>query len=288
MQIKLLYAWQNLSAPCTEFPSASRVQLAWRACGAGGRNPRLRTGLVARQDAPLVARLKDAGAIILGGNQLTPELLMAWETWTTCCMAAPTARGIWTAHRAAPAAAEAAAVAFGMSAGGVVEMTVAARSALPRISAVSVDMKPTSRTHPCHRTFSRICWSVCGDRSSRPHDSHSCRLKIVFPGCHAVPRHRRYQCSARAHPLLRAKADARKLRMGCFEDDGRTPVTAETRARQYAPPQKPCAAPVLKWNGFGCKVSNNPASIWRKCFVVAGGMLLQPCSTVTSPISVLS
>ena len=45
-------------------------------CEAGTR---LRAGFIARQDAPLVTRLKNAGAIILGTTN-TPELLMAWET----------------------------------------------------------------------------------------------------------------------------------------------------------------------------------------------------------------
>jgi len=45
-------------------------------CEAGTR---LRAGFVARQDAVLVTRLKNAGAIILGLTN-TPELLMAWET----------------------------------------------------------------------------------------------------------------------------------------------------------------------------------------------------------------
>src|SRR5260370_10946828 len=40
---------------------------------------RLRAGFVATQDAPLVARLRAAGAIMLGVTN-TPELLMAWET----------------------------------------------------------------------------------------------------------------------------------------------------------------------------------------------------------------
>src|SRR6202142_4263946 len=40
---------------------------------------KLRAGFLASHDAPLVARLRKAGAIILG-NTNTPELLMAWET----------------------------------------------------------------------------------------------------------------------------------------------------------------------------------------------------------------
>ena len=40
---------------------------------------RLRAGTLAAHDAPLVERLRRAGAIILGVTN-TPELLMAWET----------------------------------------------------------------------------------------------------------------------------------------------------------------------------------------------------------------
>jgi amidase len=65
---------------------------------------RLRAGLVATQDAPLVTRLKNAGAIVLGVTN-TPEFLMAWEP-TTCSMAAPTAHGTWSAHRAVRAEAK--------------------------------------------------------------------------------------------------------------------------------------------------------------------------------------
>src|SRR6266852_5498279 len=39
----------------------------------------LRGGHIAAQDAPLVARLRAAGAVILGVTN-APELLMAWET----------------------------------------------------------------------------------------------------------------------------------------------------------------------------------------------------------------
>src|ERR1700685_2710563 len=54
----------------------SSLEVAGLRCEAGTR---LRAGFVARQDAPLVARLKNAGAIVLGVTN-APELLMAWET----------------------------------------------------------------------------------------------------------------------------------------------------------------------------------------------------------------
>ena len=54
----------------------SSIDVAGLACEAGTR---LRQGHVAEADAPLVSRLKSAGAIVLG-NTTVPEFLMAWET----------------------------------------------------------------------------------------------------------------------------------------------------------------------------------------------------------------
>ena len=54
----------------------SSVEVAGYRCEAGTQ---LRTGYVAQQDAPIVERLRNAGAIVLGVTN-SPELLMAWET----------------------------------------------------------------------------------------------------------------------------------------------------------------------------------------------------------------
>ena len=54
----------------------SSIEVSGLPCESGTR---LRAGFVAAQDAPLVARLRAAGAIVLGVTN-TPELLMAWET----------------------------------------------------------------------------------------------------------------------------------------------------------------------------------------------------------------
>ncbi|MGB8007224.1 MAG: amidase family protein, partial [Terriglobales bacterium] len=54
----------------------SSIDVAGHLCEAGSR---LRSGYIAAEDAPLVARLRAAGAVILGVTN-TPELLMAWET----------------------------------------------------------------------------------------------------------------------------------------------------------------------------------------------------------------
>ena len=92
----------------------SSIEVAGLRCEAGTR---LRAGFVAAHDAPLVARLRNAGAIILGTTN-TPELLMAWETDNV--LHART-NSPWDLDRTpgGSSGGEAAAIAAGMSAAGV-------------------------------------------------------------------------------------------------------------------------------------------------------------------------
>jgi len=92
----------------------SSIEVAGLRCEAGTR---LRAGLVASQDAPLVARLRAAGAIVLGVTN-TPELLMAWETHN---LLYGRTNNPWDLERTAGGSSggEAAAIASGCSAGGV-------------------------------------------------------------------------------------------------------------------------------------------------------------------------
>ena len=78
---------------------------------------RLRAGAVAANDAPLVQRLRRAGAIILGVTN-TPELLMAWETDN---LLYGRTNSSWDLERTpgGSSGGEAAAIASGMSAAGV-------------------------------------------------------------------------------------------------------------------------------------------------------------------------
>jgi Asp-tRNA(Asn)/Glu-tRNA(Gln) amidotransferase A subunit family amidase len=69
--------------------------------------------------------------------------------------------------------------------------------------------------------------------------------------------------------------DAKKLRIGYFEDDGRTPVTSETRATVQA------AANALKHAGFEVEPFRpegleQARQLWWQLFGIAGGMLLRP------------
>ena len=109
---------------------------------------RLRTGVVGERDAPLVARLRQAGAIILGVTN-APELLMAWETDNLLygCTNNP-----WDLARTpgGSSGGEAAAIAAGISAGGVGRRRIDSRA-----RPLQRNLRPEAhaRTHPCNRTL---------------------------------------------------------------------------------------------------------------------------------------
>ena len=92
----------------------SSLDVAGLRCEAGTR---LRAGHIATQDAPLVVRLRNAGAIVLGVTN-TPELLMAWETDNVLY---GRTNSPWDLERTpgGSSGGEAAAIAAGMSPGGV-------------------------------------------------------------------------------------------------------------------------------------------------------------------------
>src|SRR5712671_2640057 len=92
----------------------SCIDVAGWTCPAGSL---LRKDYVAPSDAPLVARLREAGAILLG-NTTTPEFLMAYETDN---LVSGKTSNPWDVTRSAGGSSggEAAAIASGCSAGGV-------------------------------------------------------------------------------------------------------------------------------------------------------------------------
>jgi Asp-tRNA(Asn)/Glu-tRNA(Gln) amidotransferase A subunit family amidase len=82
-------------------------------------------------------------------------------------------------------------------------------------------------------------------------------------------------CAAPVQVRWPGDADVKKLRVGYFEDDGRTPVTAEIRAAVCR------AAEALRSDGFQVERFRpegleEARQLWHKFFVVAGGMLLRP------------
>jgi Asp-tRNA(Asn)/Glu-tRNA(Gln) amidotransferase A subunit family amidase len=240
---------------------------------AGLRNEcgtRLRAGNVASQNAPLVARLRAAGAIILGVTN-TPEFLMAWETDN---LLYGRTNNPWDLSRTAGGSSggEAAAIASGCSAGGV-GSDGGGSIRVPAHFTGICGLKPTpgrvpitGHFPPSGGPFTRL--GVVGPMARTIAD-----LKLLFevmqgpddgdPSFAPVPVH------------WPAQDELKNLRIGCFEDDGRTPVTAETRLAVRT------AAEALRSRGFQVEAFRPDGleqvrQLWWKLFGIAGGMLLGP------------
>src|SRR5712691_9034401 len=214
----------------------SSIEVAGLRCEAGTR---LRAGLVAEKDAPLVRRLRTAGAIILGVTN-TPELLMAWETDN---LLYGRTNNPWDLARTAGGSSggEGGANASGCSAGGVGSDGRGSIRVPAHFSGIC-GLKPTpgripSTGHypnsvgpfallgvvgPMARTFADL--QMLFEVMAGPDDGDPCSapvlLRDIFP------------------------ADLKNIKIGYFEDDDRTPVTPETRAAVLT------AAESLKWAGF--------------------------------------
>jgi amidase len=231
---------------------------------------RLRQGIVARQDAPLVVRLKDAGAIVLGTTN-TPEFLMAWETDN---LLYGRTNSPWDLERTpgGSSGGEAAAIAAGMSAGGVGSDGGGSIRVPAHFSGIC-GLKPTPGRIPSTGHFPVSAGpfasiGVVGPMARTVED-----LKILFE----VMQGPDVGDTNFAPVLLRWPTgdEAKKLRVGYFEDDGRTRVAPEIRAAVRT------AAEVLHSAGFQVEHFRpegleEARQLWWKYFVVAGGMLLQP------------
>jgi len=243
----------------------SSVEVAGLRCESGSR---LRTGFVAKQDAPIVARLRAAGAIILGATN-APELLMAWETDNS--MYGRT-NNPWDLERTpgGSSGGEAAAIASGMSAGGVGSDGGGSIRVPAHFSGIC-GLKPTpgripSTGHfpPSGGPFSLI--GVVGPMARSVAD-----LKLLFEIMQGPDDGD--ACSVPVPVRWPQPGELRKLRIGYFEDDGRTPVTPETRLAVRS------AAESLRVAGFDVEPFRpsgleEARQLWWQFFGVAGGMLL--------------
>ena len=186
---------------------------------------KLRAGVVGERDAPLVARLRQAGAIILGVTN-APELLMAWETDN---LLYGRTNNPWDLTRTpgGSSGGEAAAIAAGMSAGGVGSDGGGSIREPAHFSGIC-GLKPTPGRIPATGHFPEsvgpfALLGVVGPLARNMDD-----LKVLFevmqgpddgdPSAAPVPLH------------WPADDELKRIRIGYFEDDGRTPVTPETRA----------------------------------------------------------
>jgi Asp-tRNA(Asn)/Glu-tRNA(Gln) amidotransferase A subunit family amidase len=231
---------------------------------------RLRAGFVPAQDAPLVARLRAAGAIVLGVTN-TPELLMAWETDN---LLYGRTNNPWDLDRTpgGSSGGEAAAIAAGMSAGGVGSDGGGSIRVPAHFSGIC-GLKPTPGRIPATGHYPESAGPFALIGVVGPMARTVADLKVLFevmqgPDCGDT-------CAAPVPLRWPSDAEARRLRIGYFEDDGRTPVTPETRAAVRT------AAEGLRSAGFQVEPFHREGleearQLWRQLFVVAGGTLLRP------------
>jgi len=230
----------------------------------------LRAGFVARQDAVLVTRLKNAGAIVLGTTN-TPELLMAWETDN---LLYGRTNNPWDLRRTpgGSSGGEAAAIAAGMSAGGVGSDGGGSIRVPAHFSGIC-GLKPTPGRIPTTGHFPVSAGPFASIGVVGPMARNVEDLKILFEVMQGPDTG---DTNAAPVPLRWPKDnDIKKLRVGYFEDDGRTPVTAETRTAVRT------AAEALRSAGFQVEHFRpngleEARQLWWKYFVISGGMLLGP------------
>jgi Asp-tRNA(Asn)/Glu-tRNA(Gln) amidotransferase A subunit family amidase len=245
----------------------SSIDVAGFLCECGSR---LRKGFVPQSDAPLVSRLRAAGAIILG-NTNVPEFLMAYETDNV--LYGP-ANNPWDLARTpgGSSGGEAAAIAAGCSAGGV-GSDGGGSIRIPAHFTGICGLKPTPGRVPSTGHF---------PVSAGPF----AQLGVVGPMARTVADVTRLfdvlagpdlgDPAAAPVPLRRWSDDElRNLQIGYFEDDGSTAVTPETSAAVRK------AADSLRAQGFEVEPSrpenlDRAWQLWWNLFGRAGQMAFAP------------
>ncbi len=230
----------------------------------------LNRGYVPTEDAIVVSRMRRAGATLLGTTNC-PEFLMAYETdnWLYGRTSNP-----WNLDYTAGGSSggESAAVAAGLSACGVGSDSGGSVREPAHFTGIC-SLKPTPGRIPSagHLAGSTGPFSILGSIGPMARTIKDVQLLFNTLSGHdetdpigaPVPR--------RTHSL----EDLKQYPIGVFEDDGLTPVTAETRQVVQA------AAKALEDQGFQVR-PYRPRSLelarqlWLKFFVRCGLMLLEP------------
>ena len=236
-------------------------------CEAGSR---LRDGFVAAQDATLVARLKNAGAIVIG-NTTTPEFLMAYHTENVLH---GRTNNPWDLMRTSGGSSggEAAAIACGMSAAGI-GSDGGGSVRVPAHFCGICGLKPTpgripatGHYPPCGGPFSLI--GVVGPMARTIEDLQL--LLAVTAGYDPGD-----PASAPVPLGTTNEFQASKLRVGYYEEDGYSPPTEETRAAVRR------AAKALQDAGFEVEPFrpdglDQARELWFVLFVDLSAMVLNP------------
>jgi Asp-tRNA(Asn)/Glu-tRNA(Gln) amidotransferase A subunit family amidase len=244
----------------------SSIDVAGLLCEAGTR---LRQGHVARADAPLVGRLKAAGAIVLG-NTTVPEFLMAWETDSALY---GKTNSPWDLERTpgGSSGGEAAAIASGCSAGGIGSDGGGSIRVPAHFSGIC-GLKPTPGRIPATGHFPSSVGPFALLGVVGPMTRTVADLQLLFD---VIAGPDNGDPNAAPVPLRQIDPAAlRRTRIGFYEEDGLTPATAETRAAV----QK--AASALRDQGFVVDAFRpeglqEALRLWHVLFIDGVSMLLR-------------
>jgi Asp-tRNA(Asn)/Glu-tRNA(Gln) amidotransferase A subunit family amidase len=241
---------------------------------------RLRAGHIAGGDAPLVRRLRRAGAVILGVTN-APELLMAWETDN---LLYGRTNNPWDVNRTAGGSSggEAAAISAGLSAGGVGSDGGGSIREPAHFCGIC-GLKPTPGRIPTTGHYPKAggpfaLIGVVGPMARTVEDMRT--LFEVMAGWEAGDFYEDDSsygdpCAAPFGIRRIDETAARATGVGFFADDGRTPVTEETREAVNQ------AAALLSSGGlrvepFRPEGLEEARQLWWEFFGRAGSMILEP------------
>ena len=264
-------AWRGTRSrrPLFGLPVTVKSSIATRdfKCEIGSR---LHEGEVPREDAVVVARLRAAGALILGTTNC-PEFLMAYETAN---LLHGRTRNPWDLERTpgGSSGGESAVIAAGMSAAGLGSDSGGSVRVPAHFTGIC-SLKPTpgripGRGHlpPCVGPFSTL--GAIGPMARTIAD-----VALLFRTLSGQDPH-----DPVSPPIALREPSPEELRaqtIGFFEDDGLVPVTPETRAAVNA------AAAALGDAGFRAepfrpRTLEPLRKLWWKFFVQCGAMLYAP------------
>lgn len=264
-----LAEWKGARGPLHGLPVSikSSIATAGMKCEMGSL---LHAGDVPREDAPVVARMRAAGALILGTTNC-PEFLMAYESANLLHgrVANP-----WDLERSpgGSSGGESAGIAAGLSACGLGSDSGGSVRVPAHFTGIC-SLKPTpgrvpGRGHlpPCVGPFSTL--GAMGPMARTMEDV--ALLFRVLSGQDG--------CDPASPPVTlreRTREELRATPIGFFEDDGLAPVTAETRAAVQA------AARALGEAGFRVEpfrpqTLERLRKLWWTFFVQCGAMFYAP------------
>ena len=257
---------------CTDCRSPSNLPLRPRAikCEIGSL---LHKGDVPREDAVVVARLRAAGALILGTTNC-PEFLMAYETAN---LLHGRTRNPWDLERTpgGSSGGESAAIAAGLSAAGLGSDSGGSVRVPAHFTGIC-SLKPTpgrvpGRGHlpPCVGPFSIL--GAIGPMARTMAD-----VALLFRALSGQDPPTREPASSAARAA--ASTICERNTIGFFEDDGLVPVTPETRAAVKQRRRRLREAG-FRVEPFRPRTLEQLRKLWWKFFVQCGAMFYEPADS---------